>query len=112
MVFSCQIPFGVEIIPYRRKTRCCLNMIMAMDGSKVADYAEGEKPRVHFLGGKRACPPEDCGGVFGYYDLCEAVIHPYSARAREMEEWLGYKFDPEIFDKEETKYSVEGYNVE
>ena len=80
--------------------------------SKVADYAEGEKPRVHFLGGKRACPPEDCGGVFGYYDLCEAVSHPYSARAREMEEWLGYKFDPEIFDKEETKYSVEGYNVE
>ncbi len=80
--------------------------------SKVDDYADGEQPRVRLVSGKRACPPEDCGGVWGYYELCEAIQHPYSARAKELKGWLGYKFDPEEFWLEDTQEEVDGFNPE
>ena len=79
---------------------------------KVEDYADGEKAEVHLLGGKRACPPEDCGGVWGYQELYEVMAHPYTTRAKELKQWLGYKFDPEDFDKEDTECILEGYNIE
>jgi len=47
--------------------------------------------------GKRACPPEDCGGVWGYYDLMEAREHPDDPQCQELLEWAG-EFDPEEFD--------------
>ena len=52
--------------------------------------------------GKRACPPEDCGGVWGYADLLEAIEHPKSPRHRELLEWVGDDFDPEAFDAAEV----------
>lgn len=78
--------------------------------SKVEDYADGEQPRVRLLSGKRACPPEDCGGVWGYSELCEAMMHPYSARAREQKEWLGYKYDPEEFWLEDAQDDIDAFN--
>jgi hypothetical protein len=48
--------------------------------------------------GKRACPPEDCGGPWGYADLLEAIRKPGHAEHEEMLEWLGDEFDPEAFD--------------
>jgi len=50
------------------------------------------------IGGARACPPEDCGGVPGYEDLLETLKHPKRAEYREMMEWLGGSFDPEAVD--------------
>jgi hypothetical protein len=50
------------------------------------------------LGGARAGPPEDCGGVFGYDELVSALDRPKSVRAREIEQWLGRVFDPEELD--------------
>jgi hypothetical protein len=50
------------------------------------------------LGGARACPPEDCGGVFGYGELVSALRRPKSARAREYREWSGRVYDPEELD--------------
>jgi hypothetical protein len=50
------------------------------------------------LGGARACPPEDCGGVGGYEELVAAVRLPQSAAAREFREWLGRAYDPEELD--------------
>jgi hypothetical protein len=52
------------------------------------------------LEGARACPPEDCGGPFGYPELLEALRDPKSARHEELLEWLGGGFDPEAFDLE------------
>jgi hypothetical protein len=52
----------------------------------------------HCVEGKRACPPEDCGGVWGYADLLEAIDRPKTPRQRELLEWLGGPFDPEKFD--------------
>lgn len=80
--------------------------------SKVEDYADGEKPVVRLIGGKRACPPEDCGGIYGYNELCESLKHPRSAHAKEMKEWLGYVYDPEDFDFVDVEQTLDGYNFE
>jgi hypothetical protein len=49
------------------------------------------------LGGKRACPPEDCGGESGYADILEALEDPNRKKHRELLDWLG-PYDPEAFD--------------
>jgi hypothetical protein len=48
--------------------------------------------------GARACPPEDCGGVGGYYYLLEALSNPKHEDHDTLLEWAGGKFDPEVFD--------------
>jgi hypothetical protein len=50
--------------------------------------------------GKRACPPEDCGGVWGYADLLDTIKDPNHPEHEDMLEWLGGEFDPEAFDVE------------
>ena len=50
------------------------------------------------LAGKRACPPEDCGGPWGYERLLEVLRAPKHEEHEEMREWIGGDFDPEAFD--------------
>lgn len=57
--------------------------------------------------GKRACPPEDCGGVWGYEDLIKAITDPNDPEHEDMLEWLGGEFDPEFFDIEEVNEILE-----
>jgi len=52
------------------------------------------------LGGKRACPPEDCGGIQAYYEMLEALEHRSSEMYEEDGEWLPDDFDPDVFDVE------------
>jgi hypothetical protein len=52
--------------------------------------------------GKRACPPEDSGGVGGYERLLEIIANPDDEEHEQMLEWLGGPFDPEAFDLERT----------
>jgi hypothetical protein len=52
------------------------------------------------LAGKMNCPPEDCGGVWGYSELLEILKHPKHEEYDSYIEWLGGEFDPERFDKE------------
>ncbi len=54
--------------------------------------------------GKRACPPEDCGGIGGYYNLLEIISDPENEEYEEMMEWVGGKFDPEHFDVKEVSF--------
>lgn len=48
--------------------------------------------------GKRACPPEDCGGVWGYAGLLATLADPNHAEHEDMLEWLGGPFDAEAFN--------------
>jgi hypothetical protein len=50
------------------------------------------------LKGRRACPPEDSGGIWGYEELLEIIKDPQHEEYEEMLEWLGGEFDPEYFD--------------
>ena len=52
------------------------------------------------LKGKRACPPEDCGGIWGYSDFLKAIEDINHPEHDDMLEWIGSKFDPEEFDIE------------
>ena len=48
--------------------------------------------------GARACPPEDCGGVYGFFDFCKAMANPKHPEHKELKSWVGGKYDPEYFD--------------
>ncbi len=52
------------------------------------------------IGGARACPPEDSGGIGGYYKKLEIMRKPRHPEHREIAEWMGEEFDPESFDAE------------
>jgi len=50
------------------------------------------------LKGKRACPPEDCGGIWGYSEFIEAIEDVNHPEHDDMLEWIGGEFDSEEFD--------------
>ncbi len=50
--------------------------------------------------GKRACPPEDVGGPWGYEGFLEAIRDPQNEEHDSYLEWIGGEFDPEAFDLE------------
>jgi len=52
--------------------------------------------------GQLACPPEDCGGIPGYYFLLEATRDPNDERHEEMLDWVGNDFDPQAFSIDEV----------
>jgi hypothetical protein len=54
------------------------------------------------LDGARACPPEDCGGAWGYANLLKVIKNPKHEEHDSMMEWLGAGFDPEAFDAAEA----------
>ena len=61
---------------------------------------EAKDPLEHMIcvGGKRNCPPEDCGGIPGYLDMLETLKNPESEEYKELIEWIGGEFDPEFFE--------------
>jgi hypothetical protein len=50
------------------------------------------------LKGARACPPEDCGGAWGYENLLEVLKNPEDEEYASWKEWLPEDFNPEYFD--------------
>lgn len=61
-------------------------------------YAHTPPPRPVCIAGKRACPPEDCGGIWGYKDLLEVLADPSHPEHADMKEWIDDDFDPEAFE--------------
>jgi len=50
------------------------------------------------LDGAMACPPEDCGGIPGYYHLIQVLSDPKDQEHEELLSWLGGSFDSKAFD--------------
>jgi hypothetical protein len=72
--------------------------------SKILSLPEdpaGAYLRPRCLNGKRSCPPEDCGGPWGYEALLEDLSKPPKKRNRDLLEWEE-DFDPEFFDVDIT----------
>jgi hypothetical protein len=62
------------------------------------------------VSGKRSCPPEDCGGVWGYADLCAKMKEPGSPGYDDLMDWLGDEFDPECFNIGEINEALASKN--
>lgn len=54
------------------------------------------------LEGEGACPPEDCGGIYGYYEMLHILDDPEDEEYENILGWIGEEFDPNDFDLEWT----------
>jgi hypothetical protein len=50
------------------------------------------------IGGEYACPPEDCGGRYGYRELKEILLNPKHPEYESTIVWVGPKFNPMVCD--------------
>ena len=65
------------------------------------------------MAGKGTCPPEDCGGPWGYENLKIILADPQHEEYGDMKEWLGLDededWDPNCFDLEEVNEMIKDY---
>jgi len=110
---------GVAEAIDERKVR--LNQLLVRVGAKIVytyDFGDGwehgivlEKglpvdPNMAYpaaTGGAGACPPEDCGGIGGFYSLLASLQNPRHPQHEELLEWVGEDYDPK-------KFSIEAIN--
>jgi hypothetical protein len=57
--------------------------------------------------GKRAGPPEDVGGVWGYDSFLEAIQDPNHEEHDSYLEWIGGEFNPEDFNLDEINQALQ-----
>lgn len=62
--------------------------------------AEPGESYPRFLDGAMCCPPEDIGGIPGFYDFLEAITDPRHPDHAERVEWHGGPFDPHHLDRD------------
>lgn len=58
---------------------------------------EGGASYPHCIGGRRKCPPEDCGGTDGYRDFLRIITDPLDEEHESTLEWVGGAYDPDDF---------------
>lgn len=61
------------------------------------------------IDGKRACPPEDVGGVPGYMEFLAAIHDPRHPERAEWLDWVGVSFDPEAFDLQRVNELIQAF---
>jgi hypothetical protein len=71
----------------------------------VGKAAEAGSGAPRLLAGEGACPPEDCGGPYGYAELLQALADPKHPEHRELRQWAG-DFDPQRFDFDRAARAV------
>lgn len=58
-----------------------------------------------YIGGERNGPPEDCGGIPGFYGPLEARADPRHPDHADAKEWFD-DYDPDTFDELPIKYAL------
>jgi hypothetical protein len=58
-----------------------------------------------YIGGERNTPPEDCGGIPGFYEMLEAIADPNSPHHAEARQWAE-EYDPDVIDELPIKYAL------
>jgi len=68
-------------------------------GLTVSDVRQAEPGGAYprFIDGERDCPPEDCGGIPGFYEMLDARADPTHPDHVEIAEWLD-EYDPDELD--------------
>jgi hypothetical protein len=56
------------------------------------------------LAGERACPPEDCGGVWGYDNLLKILKNSKHEEYIDTKMWVGKEFESEEFNPAEVRF--------
>lgn len=107
-----------EEMDYRDSTKTLVSDILPKAGKRFSfkyeyDFGDSWEHEVLFEGcpplekgkkyplcleGERACPPEDCGGIWGYGDFLKAIGNPKHEEHASLLEWAGGRFDPERFE--------------
>jgi Plasmid pRiA4b ORF-3-like protein len=62
--------------------------------------AEPDTRYPQFLGGERRCPPEDCGGVPGYYGFLDNISSKQTKKRKAALDWYGGPYDPNDIDED------------
>ena len=73
---------------------------------KIQPAEPGEKYPL-CIKGKRACPPEDVGGIWGYEEFLEAISDPNHDEHNSFLEWCGGGFNREEFDIQEINRGLD-----
>ncbi len=63
------------------------------------------------LAGENACPPEDCGGIGGFYRLLEALADPEDPEHEEMQGWVEADWNPAAFDCERVNAGLKKFKA-
>lgn len=58
-----------------------------------------------YVGGERNAPPEDCGGIPGFYDMLDALADPDHPNYADAKEWAD-DYDPDKIDELAIKYAL------
>ena len=73
---------------------------------KLEKIIDEKIAKAQCISGKGACPPEDCGGPWGYADLKKSLKLRGTPKLDELREWLkrtnNEKFDINAFDAEKV----------
>jgi hypothetical protein len=69
--------------------------------------AEAGESYPRFLGGERRCPPEDCGGLPGYFEFIENIASKRGKKAKDALEWYGGPYDPDHIDEQNIATAFE-----
>ena len=67
--------------------------------------AKESDPKPELVDGEGACPPDDVGGVPGYFGFLEAINDPDHPEHERWLRWNGGVFDPDDFDPEEIDFT-------
>ena len=116
-------PPGMDL-GFGNESRALLEDVLPGKGSKLLytyDFGDGWEHDVRLeetraatpgtvypacVAGKGACPPEDCGGPWGYENLKEVLADPRHEEHEDLLDWLGLdsgdEFDPAEFSLDEV----------
>jgi hypothetical protein len=115
-------------LPFRDERTATLGDLLPREGSRAGytyDFGDdwehqlvleqqlaAEPGRIYpvCVAGAGACPPEDCGGAWGYQHLREVLADPASEEHQDMLAWLGLDkasdFDPHCFDIDQANRAL------
>lgn len=58
-----------------------------------------------YVGGERNAPPEDCGGIPGFYAMLDVLADPRHSDHAHIKQWLD-DYDPDVIDELPIKYAL------